>query len=126
VGQAFNLDGVDDHVFIGNPESLKITEAITIDAWINPQDLSEGQITEILSKIGQNVSLDSYALALVNSGGVNQLLIMLVGELYEILSRKDRVKLTCDNFGISEQNKYWNGLNSKTVGPGRWTDIGSK
>ena len=77
VGQAFSLDGVDDYVLIGNPESLKITEAITIGAWINPQDLSERQVAEILSKIRQSMSLDSYALALVKSGGVN----LLVGAI---------------------------------------------
>ncbi len=35
VGQAFDFDGVDDYVDCGNDESLDITGAITIAAWVN-------------------------------------------------------------------------------------------
>lgn len=39
VGQAFRLDGVDDHVLIGNPESLKLQD-FTLGAWVKPDRLS--------------------------------------------------------------------------------------
>ena len=70
VGQGFSFDGVDDHVFIGNPQSLKFTDELTIDAWINPNDLSEGQIAAIVNKWGQSQSLDSYFFGITKQGGV--------------------------------------------------------
>ncbi|MDA2913826.1 LamG domain-containing protein [Acidobacteriia bacterium AH_259_A11_L15] len=70
VGQAFNLDGIDDHVLIGNPSNLKITGTLTLDSWINTQDLAEGQLAAIVTKWGQSTSLDSYGLWLWKLEGV--------------------------------------------------------
>lgn len=35
IGNAIDIDGVDDMVIIGNTESLEITEAITLESWVN-------------------------------------------------------------------------------------------
>jgi len=50
-GKCLNFDGVDDYVNCGNDESLDITDAITIEAWIYPKNLV-GEKT-ILRKEGQ-------------------------------------------------------------------------
>jgi hypothetical protein len=39
VGQAFSLDGMDDHVFVGNPINLQLQD-FTIDAWIKLNTLA--------------------------------------------------------------------------------------
>ena len=70
VGQGFSFDGVNDHVSIGNPPSLKFTDELTIDAWTNPNDLSEGQDAAIVAKWGQSLSLDSYWFGIGKQGGV--------------------------------------------------------
>ena len=70
VGQGFSFDGVDADVLIGNPTNLKLTDELTIDAWINPNDLSEGQLAAIVAKWGQSSSLDSYWLGIRKQGGV--------------------------------------------------------
>src|SRR6185436_20704214 len=36
VGPAFSFDGVDDFVGVPNSANLNLTEALTIDAWVNP------------------------------------------------------------------------------------------
>src|SRR5262249_26619118 len=59
VGQAFSFDGVDDYVDLGNPTSLKLTSGITLEAWINTNDLAEGQVAAVISKWAFNVGLDS-------------------------------------------------------------------
>ena len=70
VGQAFSLDGVDDHVFIGDPANLKIAGSLTLDAWINPEDLTGGQIAAVVTKWGQSTALDSYWLGVLEQGDV--------------------------------------------------------
>ena len=42
VGQAFELDGIDDHVEIPDDPSLTTTSAITVEGWINPSSLAAG------------------------------------------------------------------------------------
>ncbi len=73
VGQAFSLDGIDDHLFIGNPSNLKITGGLTLTAWINPDDLPELDpgllnIGVIISKWGQGVNTDSYEMSILKIG----------------------------------------------------------
>ena len=76
IGQAYNLNGVNQYVSLGNPAALKLTGSITIDAWVNPNDFAEGQLREIVSKWGQNFSTcgtatsDSFLFALTKVGGV--------------------------------------------------------
>ncbi len=48
VGEAFDFDGVDDYVNVGNDSSLDITDAITIGTWVKKSELS--RIESILSK----------------------------------------------------------------------------
>ncbi|MFN2500367.1 MAG: LamG domain-containing protein, partial [Pyrinomonadaceae bacterium] len=36
VGQAFSFDGVDDFVEVANSPTLNLTQALSVDAWINP------------------------------------------------------------------------------------------
>jgi hypothetical protein len=52
VGQAFLLDGINDFVSVPDNANLDITNAITIDAWINP---TKGGVT-ILDKTGSGDS----------------------------------------------------------------------
>lgn len=40
-GKALDFDGVNDYIDAGNSESLNITDAITIEVWINPEDSQE-------------------------------------------------------------------------------------
>src|SRR3990170_7793802 len=70
VDQAFNLDGVDDYVFIGNPSNLNMSTVITIDAWVKPSAApSAGQIATIVNKWGQSIATDSYQIYLINGAG---------------------------------------------------------
>ena len=79
IGQAVNFDGEDDYISLGNPASLKLTESLTISAWINlKDDLSNpgdipghpyGQIAVIVSKWGQGVEIDSYTLVMSKYNG---------------------------------------------------------
>jgi hypothetical protein len=69
VGQAFSFDG-NDYVTIGNPADLKLTNAITVEGWVNPTNFAEGQIAAILTKWGQSNSFDSFGLYLEKQGGV--------------------------------------------------------
>ncbi|MFQ5973944.1 MAG: hypothetical protein ACE5Q3_16580 [Alphaproteobacteria bacterium] len=34
IGQAFSLDGVDDHVQVPNSNTLKLVQQVTVDAWV--------------------------------------------------------------------------------------------
>ena len=48
IGNALNFDGVDDYVDCGNKPSLNITGAITIEAWMKANSLSDNRF--LLSK----------------------------------------------------------------------------
>jgi hypothetical protein len=80
VGLAFSLDGLDDHVFIGNPGNLNsFPTGITLDAWINPSeappqvDFAGNNEYAIISKWGQDAETDAYGLYLWNRFGTTQL-----------------------------------------------------
>jgi hypothetical protein len=75
VGQAFNFDGSSGYVSAGNTASLRLTQAITIEAWINPRSGPSGNnLTAIVTKWAQIFSdtpdSDSYGLWLGQSNGV--------------------------------------------------------
>ncbi|HZI33875.1 MAG TPA: LamG-like jellyroll fold domain-containing protein, partial [Candidatus Binatia bacterium] len=76
VGQAFSLNGSNQDVFIGDPNSLKMTTGITIDAWINPTSMPGG-LAGVLTKWAQDFQLDpnadSYALWVNNDSGTLRL-----------------------------------------------------
>ena len=47
VGQAFTLEAGDGHIRVANHPSLRLTNAITVEAWINPNNVSGyGQIVD--------------------------------------------------------------------------------
>src|SRR3972149_2585402 len=74
VGQGFSLDGIDDHIFIGNPNNLKITDDLTIETWVSTNDLIEGQRETVISKWAQVTAPngDSYSLILIKNIGIIQ------------------------------------------------------
>jgi hypothetical protein len=62
VGQAFQFDGSTGYVSAGNPASLQLTSAITVEAWINPHAApAANTMSAILTKWAQifNVQPDS-------------------------------------------------------------------
>jgi hypothetical protein len=68
VGQGFDLDGVNDHVRIPDDAALRMTSALTIEAWINPS--TRGTYDEVVSKwdvvVGSNQK--SFTTAISPSG----------------------------------------------------------
>lgn len=67
VGNAFAFDGLDDWAVVGNPANLKLTSALTIEAWIKPtfvQSTGQQAYRVIASKWGQATWTDSYWFAL--------------------------------------------------------------
>lgn len=86
VGQAFQLDGTDDYVHIGNPANLKLNDSITLAAWVNqvapPQDTPTNSVLyAIVTKWGQSLATDSYGIWLANPDGTTGLYtsLMLTG-----------------------------------------------
>ena len=63
IGQAFQFDGVDDHVNVGN---LSLPVTFTIDAWIKP--VATVDLQWILAKDNPGVSQRSYFFYLDNAG----------------------------------------------------------
>jgi PKD repeat protein len=100
VNQAFSFNGISSYVTVGNPAALKITDAITLDAWVNPDNLIEGQDATVISKWGQSQTLDSYTIFLRKQAGV----IKLVGAV--------------GGAGVSDQ-----GFAGGTVIAGQWTHV---
>lgn len=76
VGQAFNLNGTTAYVQIGNPANLRLTSAVTIEAWINPRSVrtqtAGSPMGAIVTKWAQNfvdtADADSYGLWLIQGG----------------------------------------------------------
>jgi uncharacterized repeat protein (TIGR02543 family) len=60
VGQAFSFDGVDDYVQVDDSATLRITNQITIDAWIKPSSLGGRVVDKILAGGGNGYLLDTY------------------------------------------------------------------
>jgi flagellin-like protein len=72
-GSALTFDGIDDYVEVPDDDTLDLTNAISIEAWVNPLEHSEGIIGDIQSIIDTSEfgSLDVYELDLIHvSGGV--------------------------------------------------------
>jgi hypothetical protein len=63
VGQAFSFDGVNGTVFVPDSPSLRITNQITIEAWINPT-LTNGGDQSILGKVGGAAGDNGYQFGL--------------------------------------------------------------
>jgi len=80
VGNAFSFPTVPDEnsfILIGSPQDLRLTSGLTIDAWIKPSEMEEGQEATIASKWGQSTLLDSYTVFLRKQNGI----INLVGAI---------------------------------------------
>jgi len=60
IGSALNFDGVDDYVDCGQGASLNIRNEITIEAWVNTNDISSQQ--KIVDKRGAWNSLNGYSM----------------------------------------------------------------
>jgi hypothetical protein len=78
VAQAFSVNGSSGYVSIGNPASLKVTGAMTIEGWIKPAaGPGDNQLAAILTKwaqdVGSSATSDSYGLWIVNRGGTLKL-----------------------------------------------------
>lgn len=68
VGQSFKLDGVDDAILLGNSPSLNVN-SVTLEAWINTNDIPAGGLKNVVSKWGFDGQVDSYLLSIVKIGG---------------------------------------------------------
>jgi len=66
VGQAFSFNGVDSYVDIGNPPSLSISGAITVEAWINPTVVNTYR--DILDQMSTNDNLGEVQLRINRFG----------------------------------------------------------
>ncbi len=76
VGQSFNFNGTNS-VTVGSPTPLKLTNSVTVDAWVRPTALpGAGQLMGVATKWVQNFGVgnntDSFALWLQNNGGTLQ------------------------------------------------------
>ncbi len=60
VGQAFGLDGIDDHVLVENPWDLGSSSALSISVWVHPRNTAHGGIL----RKGAAETHGAYALAL--------------------------------------------------------------
>jgi hypothetical protein len=73
-GRAFDFDGNTGHATLGNPASLRLTNAISIEAWINPRQgpAVSGSMSSIVTKWGQKFDptpdSDSYGLWIRRNG----------------------------------------------------------
>ncbi len=64
-GQAFSFDGVDDYVSLGN---ISVSGSVSVSAWINTNDIAEGQLASIVSKWGQTTAVDAFSLTVGKTG----------------------------------------------------------
>jgi subtilisin-like proprotein convertase family protein len=66
VGGGFDLDGATGFVNFGNPASLQLTSAITVDAWVRP-DTTQGNYRTVVTKWSQNSSNSSWGLFIADN-----------------------------------------------------------
>ena len=78
-GSALNFDGIDDYVEVSDDDTLDLTDAITIEAWMKPLENSEGLIGDIKSVI------DTSEFGISNVYEPN--LIHISGDIYVIACR---------------------------------------
>ena len=77
VGQAFSFNGANNYINVGSPTALKISTAITLDAWVRPTALpASGALEAVVTKWTQNSgttsTADSFGIWLQNNGGTLQ------------------------------------------------------
>ncbi|MDF1498842.1 MAG: LamG domain-containing protein, partial [Patescibacteria group bacterium] len=66
-GSALSFDGVDDNITIMDSDSIDVSNAITISAWVNPISFPNA-VNEIVSKWGDNVNQRSYLFNVTSAG----------------------------------------------------------
>jgi hypothetical protein len=66
IGGGLSFDGISDHVLIPDAPSLDLTDAMTVAAWIRPNQ----QATQYLVKKASSDTVDGYELSLSTSGTV--------------------------------------------------------
>ena len=86
-GKGMEFDGVNDYVDCGNDESLNITDAITIEAWVKTSDITQNEY--FISKDDGGVSR-AYSLK-TESGKVRFLLWNSTGTLVSIYSNANNI-----------------------------------
>ena len=67
VAPAFAFNGINDSMAIGNPENLRITGPLTVDAWIKPNQTSTYQA--IFSQMSTNLNLGEVEFRINGPGG---------------------------------------------------------
>ena len=83
VGQAFQFDGVDDHVRVNDWAGLHLTNGMTIEAWIYPTSQGNHHIIVAKWDLFPGVNQRSFSLSLVPSG---QLSLGLSSNGYDSIS----------------------------------------
>jgi len=83
-GKALEFDGVDNHVNCGSDESLAITDAITIMAWVRPESL--GDYEAIVEKFDWVADKGGYVLRLMATGQVSLRLVLSDADAFTFVS----------------------------------------
>ncbi|MBI1804727.1 MAG: LamG domain-containing protein [Ignavibacteriae bacterium] len=71
VGEAFSFDGVDDRMNVGDPDNLKITGSLTIEAWVKIASFPDSNSGGVILFRGDDRSgLDPYAVGTTPDGKI--------------------------------------------------------
>jgi hypothetical protein len=70
VGQAFRFDGRNDGINVADSENLKITDSLTISAWISVASFPQGHAGPIWFRGDDRAALDPYALSTQQGGTI--------------------------------------------------------
>ena len=68
VGQAFSLDGTNDAILLGKHAGLQ-PASITLEAWINVNSITNGEVQNVFAKWGFDATVDSYLFSVLNNCG---------------------------------------------------------
>lgn len=70
VGSAFGFNGVDSYVQVNDSSSLDITDALTIEAWIKPNEYDPNEGQSVVTKLGGRTAERSYTMFLDQTGKI--------------------------------------------------------
>ena len=113
VGKALSFDGVDDYVEVPDSDSLDITDAITIEAWIKPQNIAGG--TEWHHVVDKG---DSYGLSIYNTKEIRFLLAGTTGTDWwntGIYASEDVWQHIVATYDGSQRKIYVNGVEKASI-----------
>ncbi len=68
VGQGFSFDGVSSVVFLGDPDDLKLTNSLTIEAWVFANNQPSSTHRQIFFRGDTRYCLDPYGLSIEPDG----------------------------------------------------------